>query len=77
MKLEILGTGCPKCESLLNHVKTAVAELGIEAEISKVSDIVEIAERGALMTPALSIDGEIKLAGKLASVEELKTLIGS
>ena len=76
MKIEILGTGCPKCEALMNNAEAAVRELGIDAEISKVTDIVEIANRGVMMTPALSVDGEIKLVGKLATVAELKTLFG-
>ena len=76
MKIEILGTGCPKCEALMNNAEAAVRELGIDAEISKVKDIVEIANRGVMMTPALSVDGEIKLVGKLATVAELKTLFG-
>ena len=76
MKIEILGTGCPKCEALMNNVKTAVQELGIDAEISKVTDIVEISSRGVMMTPALSVDGEVKIVGKLATVAELKTLLG-
>lgn len=77
MKIEILGTGCPKCEGLKANAEAAVKELGLDAEISKVSDIVEIANRGALMTPALSIDGEIRVAGKVATVDELKELLTS
>jgi len=76
MKIEILGTGCPKCQALMSNVKEAVRELGIEADVSKVTDIVEIANRGVMMTPALSVNGEIKLVGKLATVAELKTLLG-
>lgn len=76
MKIEILGTGCPKCVALMDNVVTAVGELGIEAEITKVTDIVEIANRGVMMTPALSIDGEVKIVGKLATVAELKALLG-
>ena len=72
MKIEILGTGCPKCEALAKNVKAAVRELGIDAEISKVTDIVEIANRGVMMTPSLSVDGDIVLVGKVATVEELK-----
>lgn len=77
MKIEILGTGCPKCEELAKNAKTAVEELGLAAEVSKVTDIVEIANRGVMMTPALSMDGEIKLVGKVATPEELKTLFTS
>lgn len=76
MKIEILGTGCPKCEALMNNVAAAVRELGLDAEIAKVTDIAEITARGVMMTPALSVDADIKLAGKLASVDELKTLLG-
>lgn len=75
MKIEILGTGCPKCEALMNNVKAAVRELGIDVEISKVTDIVEIANRGVMMTPALSVDGDVKLVGQVATVDELKTLL--
>ena len=76
MKIEILGTGCPKCEALAKNVEVAVHELGIEATVEKVTDIVEIANRGVMMTPALSVDGEIKLVGKAATVEELRGLLG-
>jgi len=75
MKIEILGTGCPKCEQLASNAKQAVDELGIVGEIVKVTDIVEITERGVMMTPALSVDGDIKMSGKLATVAELKTLL--
>jgi small redox-active disulfide protein 2 len=77
VKIEILGTGCPKCEALAKNVEDAVRELAIEAEIAKVTDIVEIANRGVMMTPALSVDGEIKLVGKVATAEELKVLFTS
>ncbi len=76
MKIEILGTGCPKCQTLMNNVEVAVGELGVEATISKVTDIVEIANRGVMMTPALSVDGEVRLVGTTSTVEELKTLLG-
>lgn len=77
MKIEILGTGCPKCEALARNAKTAIEELGLTAEVIKVTDIVEIANRGVMMTPALSVDGDIKLVGKVATPEELKTLFTS
>jgi small redox-active disulfide protein 2 len=75
MRIEILGTGCPKCEALAKNVEAAVRELGLDAEIAKVTDIVEIANRGVMMTPALSVDGHIKLVGKMAKVDELKGLL--
>jgi small redox-active disulfide protein 2 len=77
VKIEILGTGCPKCEQLAQNAKTAIEELGFTAEVSKVTDIVEIANRGVMMTPALSVDGDIKLVGKVATVEELKAIFTS
>jgi len=77
MRIEILGTGCPKCAALGKNVADAARELGLEPEIAKVTDIVEIANRGVMMTPALSIDGEIKIVGKVATVEELKGLLTS
>lgn len=73
MKIEILGTGCPKCETVAKNVEQAVAALGIQAEITKVTDITEIATRGVMLTPALSIDGEIKAVGKVPTVDEIKS----
>ncbi|MCK5585776.1 TM0996/MTH895 family glutaredoxin-like protein [Candidatus Bipolaricaulota bacterium] len=75
MKIEILGTGCPKCEALAKNVEAAVRELGLDAEIVKVTDIVEIANRGVMMTPALSVDDDVKLVGKVATVDDLKALL--
>ncbi len=75
MKLEILGTGCPKCIKLEELTKKAVVEIGIEAEITKVKDIKDIMNYGVMITPALVVDGEVKVAGKVPSVEEIKKLI--
>jgi small redox-active disulfide protein 2 len=72
MKIEILGTGCPKCERLAENAQRAVSELGLDAEIVKVTDIDEIIKRGAMMTPALMVDGEIKSVGKVLGPEEIK-----
>jgi len=77
MKIEILGSGCPKCEELAKNARAAVEDLGLDAEIGKVTDITEIADRGVMMTPALCVDGEVKLVGKVASTEELKRLLAS
>jgi len=77
VKIEILGTGCPKCEELARNAKAAIEELGLTADVSKVTDIVEIANRGVMMTPALSVDGDIKLVGRVATTEELKTIFTS
>ncbi len=72
MKIEILGTGCPKCKKVFEHTEQAVKETGIEAEIVKVTEIADIMKRGVMLTPALVIKGEIKSSGKIPSVEEIK-----
>ncbi len=75
MKIQILGTGCPKCKQLTEHAATAIAELGIEAEIEKVTDINEIMQFGVMMTPGLALDGDVKSVGKVVSVQEIKDMI--
>lgn len=73
MKIEILGTGCPKCKTLEENAKKAINEKGIKAEIIKVSEIDKIIEYGVMSTPAIVIDGEVKSYGEVCSVEEIKT----
>lgn len=75
MKIEIYGTGCPKCKALTETAKKAVDELELKAEIEKIEDINKIVEAGIMGTPALAIDGEVKFSGKTPSVEELKKII--
>ncbi len=75
MKIEVLGTGCRKCELLAAAVKTAASQLGIQYELAQVKDLGKIAAYGVLMTPALVIDGEVKLSGKVPSAAELTTLL--
>lgn len=72
MKIEVLGIGCPKCQTTLRNAEQAVKELGISAEIVKVDDLSEITARGVMMTPALAVNGEIKCSGRIPSVEEIK-----
>ena len=72
MKVEILGTGCPKCKKVIELTDQAAKELGIEIESIKVTDIKEIANRGVIITPALSIEGEIKCAGRVPTIDEIK-----
>lgn len=76
MKIEILGTGCPKCKKVTENAEIAVKELGIEAEIVKVQEISEIMKRGVMLTPAIAINGEVKTSGKIPSAEEIKKWIG-
>lgn len=73
--LQILGTGCPKCKKLFEATLQVVKELGIEAEVTKVDDINEIIKFGIIMTPALAVDGTVKVAGRIPKHDELKTMI--
>jgi small redox-active disulfide protein 2 len=75
MKIEILGTGCAKCKSLIKNVEKAVQETGVKADVVKVDSIQEIMDRGVMMTPALYIDGESKMVGRTATVEEIKRML--
>lgn len=71
MKIEILGTGCPKCKKTTANAEEAVSELGIDAEIVKVEKIEDIMNYGVMMTPALAIDGDVKIAGKIPTPEQI------
>ncbi len=75
MKIEVLGPGCPKCQSTERNVKEALGELNAQAEVVKVTDINAIIERGVMWTPALIIDGKLVLQGKIPTVEQIKQLI--
>jgi small redox-active disulfide protein 2 len=71
-KIQILGTGCAKCEKLTEQVKQAARSLNIQYELEKVKDIQKIVEYGVMMTPAMVVDGQVKFSGKVPSVEEIK-----
>lgn len=75
MKIEVLGMGCKKCSDLMEETKKAAAELNIEAEFVKVEDIKKIMAYGVMTTPALVVDGVVKVSGKIPSVEEIKSLL--
>ncbi len=75
MKLQILGTGCPKCKQLEAKVREAVQALGIQAEVVKVTDMDEIMNMGVMMTPALAIDDDVKSVGKVLSIEQVTEII--
>lgn len=74
-KIQILGTGCPKCQTLAANAAEAVRELSGEFELEKVTDVAEIVKFGAMLTPALAIDGELKAAGKILTAEEIRALL--
>ncbi|MEE4255614.1 MAG: thioredoxin family protein [Bacteroidales bacterium] len=75
MEIKILGTGCPKCNSLEKITRKALDKAGIEATIEKVEDIMEIMEYGIMRTPGLVINGEVKIAGHLPSEKEITELL--
>ena len=75
MQLLVIGPGCAKCKTLAQFTEQAVKELGLTAEINKVTDLKQIMALGVMMTPALAVDGEVRVVGKVASVEEIKELI--
>ncbi len=74
-KIQILGTGCPKCKKLAENAEAAAKALGIEHEIVKVTDINEIMKFGVMMTPCLAVDGNVLVVGKVPSVEDIKKLL--
>jgi small redox-active disulfide protein 2 len=75
MRIQVLGTGCPKCKKLTDNVEAAAKVLGIEQKIEKVTDLNQIMSFGVMMTPALAIDGKVVSSGKVLSVDEIKQLI--
>jgi len=72
IRVQVLGTGCAKCNKLKENAEAAIEEAGVEATVQKIEDINEITSFGVMMTPALAIDGEVKLVGKVASPEEIR-----
>ncbi|MBI9018638.1 MAG: TM0996/MTH895 family glutaredoxin-like protein [Phycisphaerae bacterium] len=73
--IKILGTGCPKCAQLAQNAQQGAQEAGIEFEIEKITDINDIMSYGIMMTPALVIDGEVKIVGKVASPDAIKAML--
>jgi len=74
-KIQILGTGCPKCQKLAENTEAAAKELGLEYELVKVTDITEIMKFGVMMTPALAVNGQVKAVGKVPSPDEIKQFL--
>ena len=77
MKIEILGTGCPKCTTLAANADQAAKTLGVPYKLCKVTQLADIMKRGVMMTPALAIDGEVKSVGKVLSEAEITSLLTS
>lgn len=74
LKVEVLGSGCKKCQQLEANARTAIANLGIDADVIHVTDMVEIAKRGVMSTPALAVNTHVVSKGQVLSVEQLQTL---
>jgi small redox-active disulfide protein 2 len=74
-KIQILGTGCPKCKKLAENAEAAAKELGIEYQLEKITKINDIMKFGVMVTPALAVDGTVKVAGKVASAEDIKAML--
>ena len=74
-KIQILGTGCPKCKKLAENVEAATKELELDFDVEKITDINEMMKFGVMMTPALVVDGEVKVVGKVPSTDEIKQML--
>jgi len=74
-RIQILGTGCPKCAKLAANAEDAAAELGLECDVEKVTDIEAIMSFNVMMTPALVIDGDVKVVGRVPSKDEIKEML--
>ena len=74
-KIQILGTGCAKCNKLTETAETAAKELSLDYELEKVTDMMRFADFGVMITPALVVDGEVKAAGSVPKLEEMKTML--
>ena len=73
--LQILGTGCPKCKKLAENTEAAAKALGLDYQLEKITEITKIMAFGVMITPALAVDGQVKVAGKVPSVDAIKTLL--
>ncbi len=74
-QIQVLGTGCPKCKKMAEMAETAAKEAGIEYTLEKVTDIQEIMSFGVMMTPALVIDGQVRVTGKVPTISDIKELL--
>ncbi len=72
MKVQVLGTGCPKCQQTAENAKAAAAAAGLQIELEKVDKPADIAKFGVMFTPALAVDGDIKVAGRVPTIDEIK-----
>lgn len=77
MKIQVLGTGCSKCLKLMENTVAAVADMGLDCQVDKVTDIKEIMGFGVMLMPGLVVDGEVRSSGKVLSVDEIKRILAA
>ena len=75
MEIKVLGTGCAKCQQLEKTVRQAVEEMGLDASVEKVTEFADIMSYGIMSTPGLVVDGQIRLAGRLPRLDEVKAIL--
>lgn len=75
IKIQVLGTGCPKCEKMAEMAESVAVEAGIEFELEKVTDLNQIMSFGVMMTPALVVNGVVKISGKVPSFDAMKEML--
>ena len=75
-EVKVLGPGCPKCQELMKQTEKAVNELGLQCSVEKITDIQQITSYGVMMTPALVVDGKVKVTGKVPALDDLKKMLG-
>jgi small redox-active disulfide protein 2 len=76
-RLQILGTGCPKCQKLTEQTEAAAKALGMQYTIEKVTSLQDIMKFGVMMTPALAVDGAVKVVGRVPDIEQIKAMLQS
>jgi len=75
MKIEVVGPGCARCQTTEKNVKEALKQLGIQAEITKITNVTEFAKKGVMFTPGVIIDGQVKISGRIPTVDEIKKIL--
>jgi small redox-active disulfide protein 2 len=77
MKIEVVGPGCGRCIATEKNVREALKQLGINAEVNKVTNVAEFAHKGIMFTPGVIVDGQVKVSGKIPTVDELKKILSA
>jgi small redox-active disulfide protein 2 len=75
MKIEVVGPGCSRCITTEKNVREALKQLGISAEVTKVTNVAEFAKKGVMFTPGLIVDGQVKVSGRIPTVDEIKNIL--